>query len=405
MAAEISRWSRRYVLVGVLALCCWQVATVAGLPRRTTVTLGVFGFVFQIVFGKAYALVPAYFDVDLVFEHAPMIQFPFVVTGAACLALDPLLVRRFRVDLGVLGGVLWTVGVVVFIGALALTIGGPLRHGTTGTGEHNADRRPLDRFANRFVPIVLLYLLVGSYETVAGQASALPPLIGVRAAATHLLAAGAATLLVVTLGFRLLPRFLGARPTRSSAALVLPVTATAPGIIAGGFVDDRWLPLGAALMVIAMVGFALVVSGMWFQSDKRRIGLYALLPSATFGVIGVLFGGLFAVGGASPALIETHLRVNLLGFLGLMIVGTSFQFYPPRLGAFPGSSNRSASVAIAALACGLGIEVLGVAAIAVFDPATASLSTRASAFGRWLTLFGAFGYAYLIASVFRTRAT
>lgn len=210
---------------------------------------------------------------------------------------------------------------------------------------------------------------------------------------------------MVTLGFRLLPRFLGAHPTRSSAALVLPVAATAPGIIAGGFVDERLLPLGAALMVIAMVGFALVVFRMWFQSDKRRIGLHALLPSATFGVIGVLFGGLFAVGGTSPALIETHLRVNLLGFLGLMIVGTSFQFYPPRLGAFPGSSNRSASVAIAALAFGLGIEVLGAAVIAVLNPAMALLSTQAITLGRWLTLFGVFGYAYLIASVFRTRST
>lgn len=405
MSGEISRWSRRYVLIGVLSLCCWQLATVVGLPRRTTVALAVFGFVFHVVFGKAYALVPAYFDAELIFERAPMVQFPFVVTGATCLALDPLLARRFPVDLGVLGGVLWSVGVVVFVGTLVPTIAGPLRRGTTGTGDHNADRRPLDRFANRFVPVVLLYLLVGSYETVAGQTGALPPLIGVRAAATHLLAAGAATLLVVTLGFRLLPRFLGAHPTRSSAALVLPAAATAPGIIAGGFVDERLLPLGAALMLVAVGGFALVVFGMWSRSGKRRVGVNALLPSATFGVIGVLFGGLFAVGGASPALIETHLRVNLLGFLGLMIVGTSFQFYPPRLGAFPGSSNRSASAAIAALACGLGIEVLGIAAIAAFDPATAALSTGAIALGRWLTLLGAFGYAYLIASVFTARST
>jgi len=234
MAAEISRWSRRYVLIGVIALCCWQVATVAGLPRRTTVALGVFGFVFHVVFGKSYALVPAYFDADLVFEHAPMVQLPFIVMGTACLALDPLLARRFRVDLGVLGGVLWTVGVAVFVGSIVLTIAEPLRRGTTGTGDHNADRRPLDRFTNRFVPIVLLYLLAGSYETVAGQVSKLPPLIGVQAAATHLLAAGAATLLVVTLGFRLLPRFLGAHPTRSSAALVLPVAATAPGSLPAG---------------------------------------------------------------------------------------------------------------------------------------------------------------------------
>jgi len=84
-----------------------------------------------------------------------MVQLPFIVMGTACLALDPLLARRFRVDLGVLGGVLWTVGVAVFVGSIVLTIAEPLRRGTTGTGDHNADRRPLDRFTNRFVPIVL----------------------------------------------------------------------------------------------------------------------------------------------------------------------------------------------------------------------------------------------------------
>ena len=404
MAAEISRWSRRYVLTGAIALCCWQVATVAGLPRRTTVALAVYGFVFHVVFGKAYALVPAYFDADLVSERAPAVQFPFVAAGAACLAIDPLLARGFRVDLGALGGGLWAIGVAVFVGSIAVTIGGPLRRGITGTGDHNADRRSLDRFANRFVPVVLLYLLAGTYETAALRIGAFPPLIGVQAAATHLLAAGSAALLVVTLGFRLLPRFLGAHPTRLSAALVLPAAATAPALIAGGFADRRLLPVGAALMVFGVGGFALVVFRMWLQSDTRRIGLYALVPSATFGVVGVLFGGLFAVGGAAPALIETHLRVNLLGFLGLMIVGTSFQFYPPRLGAFPGSSNRSASVAIAALACGLAIEVLGVAAASAFGPVATSLSAGATALGRWLTLLGAVGYASLVASVFAARS-
>lgn len=411
MTAEVSRWSRRYVLVGVIALCSWQLAAVAGLPRRTAVALAVYGFVFHVVFGKAYALVPAYFDADLAVERAPMVQFPLVVAGAACLAIDPLLPSDLPIDLGALGGVLWALGVAVFVGSIVATIADPLRRGATGTGDHNAERRPLDRFANRFVPIVLLYLLVGSYETAAVRVGALPSLIGVQAAATHLLAAGAAALLVVTLGFRLLPRFLGAYPSRRSAAVVLPAAATAPALIAGGFVDDRLLPLGAVLMVTAVVAFAVVVFGMWSDSDGRRTGLDALLPSVTFGVVGVLLGALFAVGGASPALIGTHLRVNLLGFLGLMIVGTSFQFYPPRVGTFPGSSNRSANAVIAALTGGLAVEVLSVVATAVVGPATAvvgpatlSVSSGLVAFGRWLTLVGAIGYAYLVVSAFWARS-
>jgi hypothetical protein len=228
--------------------------------------------------------------------------------------------------------------------------------------------------------------------------------IGVQAAATHLLAAGAATLLVVTLGFRLLPRFFGTYPTRRSAVLVLPAAAIAPGLVAAGFVDDRFLPIGAALLLFAIVSFTIIVFRMWIDAERRRIGLYAVLPSTTFGVIGVSLGSLFAVSGASSALIATHLRVNLLGFLGLMIVGTSFQFYPPQVGTLPGSSNRAAATVIAILACGLAVEVLAAVAVTALAPVTVPLSSPMITFGHWLTLSGAVGYGYLIVSAFTARS-
>lgn len=422
MTATTSRWSRRFVLVGVVSLCCWQIATLVGAPRDTAVSLAVFGFVFHVVFGKAYALVPAYFDAELAVEHAPSVQFPLTVVGTACLAIGsvepvgsvgaveflPSIIAR--ADLAALGSVLWLFGVVVFVGTLAATIAGPLRRGETGTGEHNADRRPLDRFANAFVPVVLGYLLVGSYETAAVRIEGLPSLFGVPAAATHLLAAGAATLLVFALGFRLLPRFFGAHPSRRSAAVVLVPGAAGPVLLAAGLTDGRLLTLGAGLMTLAVVGFATVVAGIVVGAERRRVGLYGVGLGAAFGVVGVALGAAFAletgsaIGTATPALIETHLRVNLLGFLGLTIVGVSFQFYPPRVGVIPGASNELAVVAITAIAGGVAVETLTVVLAAHSSAASSLLPSEIVTIGHVLALAGALCYAYLVVGVFAGRS-
>ena len=73
---QVSRWARRYVLVSAGFLVGWQAALVAGVGRRASVTLGLFGFVLHMVFGKAYSLVPAYFDRELAFPRAPAVSLP-----------------------------------------------------------------------------------------------------------------------------------------------------------------------------------------------------------------------------------------------------------------------------------------------------------------------------------------
>lgn len=408
MSITTSRWSRRFVLVGAFSLCCWQIAALVGAPRRTLVTLALFGFVFHVAFGKAYALVPAYFDADLAVERAPALQFPLVTLGTVCLALAPFgplsgdwplggdWLLGGDVGVAAVGGLLWLGGVMVFVGTLLATVARPLLGGETGTGDHNADRRPVDRLANAFVPAVLGYLLVGSYETAALEVDALPTLVGVPAAATHLLAAGAATLLVFALGFRLLPRFFGGRPTRRSAAVVLSAGTAGPALVAAGFVDGRFLAAGAALQALAIVAFAVVVGRIAAVAERRRIGLYGVLAGVTFGVVGVGLGVHFATGGLTPALVETHRRLNLLGFLGLVIVGVSFQFYPPSVGTFPRSSDGLAAAAIAAIAAGLVVETV----VAV----TATGSPFWTVVGRWLALVGVAGYAYLLVSAFVARS-
>lgn len=85
-AAEVSARVRRFVLAGVGFLLVWQVARLAGVPRRTEVVLGLSGFVLHVLFGKAYALLPAYFDRGLAWPRAPAVQFPLTVLGVLGLA-------------------------------------------------------------------------------------------------------------------------------------------------------------------------------------------------------------------------------------------------------------------------------------------------------------------------------
>lgn len=396
MSVTTSRWSRRFVLVGALSLCCWQGATLVGAPRGTVATLAVQGFVLHVAFGKAYALIPAYFDADLRFDRAPAVQFPATAVGTVCLAAAPLRPFDGSLDLAAAGSVLWLLGAVVFAGTLLATLLGPLRRGATGTGEHNVDRRGLDRFANAFVPVVLGYLVVGSYETAAVNVAALPALIGVRAAATHLLAVGVGALLVFAVGFRLLPRFFGAHPSRRSAAVVLLPGAVAPAFLAAGFRDMQFLMVGAVLLAAAVVAFAVAVFRIGLDARRRRVGLYGVLAGATFGVVGVALGVHFATGGAPAGLIGTHLRLNLLGFLGLVIVGVSFQFYPPSVGTFPGSSDHLAAASMVAIAAGLVVET--VAALTSAAPPGTTMA------GHGLALVGSLGYGYSIVSTFTARS-
>lgn len=112
MSASQSRWSRVLVAAGVVFLVAWQVTTLAGLGRRTAVSLGLYGFVLHVVFGKAYALVPSYFDRDLAWPRAPAVQAPLTGLGAVALGLSfafgsrtgPLVVAHYRLNLlGFLG--------------------------------------------------------------------------------------------------------------------------------------------------------------------------------------------------------------------------------------------------------------------------------------------------------------
>jgi hypothetical protein len=288
---------------------------------------------------------------------------------------------------------LWTAGVCVFVGTLLWTVRDNPTGRETATGGTDADRQQIDRLANAAVPVALLYLLAGTYGTLAWS-TGLPPLVdGYRPRTTHLLAAGTAGVAVFGLGFRLLPRFLVASPPRALVAVVLPAGALGPGLLAASLGDPPWFGLGAAIQATAVIGFALAVGLLFARSERRRVGLYAVLAGAISGTAAVVLGLRFALHGPSAPLVVAHRRLNLLGFLGLTVVGMAYQFYPPAVVELPGASDRTALASIAGLAGGLALHCVGLVARV----------PRLAGAGRLLTLGGALLYAFLLVAAFRAQ--
>jgi len=348
-AERASRW---FVTASALFFVGFHVAIAVGAPRRAVVTLGLYGFVLHVLFGKAYALVPSYFDRDLAWESGPAVQFPLSVLGTTGLALAPLGPPWLRS----VGTALWIGGVAVFLGTLGWTIRDNVTGAATGTGGPNAHRKPVDRIANVAVPIALGYLALaagGALATAAGFGSVLPQQL------SHLLAAGTAAVFVFGVGFRLFPRFLVAEAPRSVVTVVVAAGAVGPALLGFGLFDRRLLLVGGVVEAIAVVGFVLSYIGLFLRSERRRVGFYAVLVAVVAGVVGIGLGLTIAVTGRSPALVSAHYRVMLAGFLGLTVVGAAFQFYPPAVGVWPYADDRTALVSIGLLGGGLGMQILG----------------------------------------------
>jgi len=356
-AVRVSRWSRFFVTAGAVAFVCWQFALLAGWGRRVGVVLGLYGFVLHVVFGKAYSLVPTYFDRTLRFPRAPAVQFPLTVVGTICLALAAVPGSHPLLDSA--GAILWTAGVVVFLGAVGATVHDNPTGRETATGEANTHRRGVDRLANLFVPVALAYLAVGTYGTLA-LSTPLPVLVdGYPPRVTHLFAAGTAAVLVFAIGFRLLPRFLVATPPRPLVVLVLGTGAVGPALLAASLPSGPWFRVGATAEAVAVVGFAVAYLTLFRRTDRSRIGFYGVFAGVVAGVGGAVLGLWFAVDGVTGALVVAHLRLNVAGFLGLTIIGVSYQFYPPAVGTLPGVGDRTALASIGFVAGGLALEVVG----------------------------------------------
>ncbi|WP_049979949.1 hypothetical protein [Halolamina rubra] len=391
-SATVSRWTRLFVVASLGWFVCWQAAAVAGAGRRATVTLGLYGFVLHTVFGKGYALVPSYFDRRLAVPRAPAVHLPLALAGTGVLAATAIGV----VPAGwhAIGAGLWALGCLVFVGTLGWSVRDNLTGRETGTTDAKSDRRGVDRLANAFVPVAAGYLLVAALLPVARTLKLVGASVPAAGPAhSHLLAAGAAALLLFAVGFRLLPRFLVAAPRPPLVAGVLAAGALGPVALASSFGAGRLFRLGAGLEAAALVGFAVAYADMLARSDRRRIGLVVLLAAAVAAAGVAALGLHMAWGGVTPPVADAHTRLALLGFLGLAVVGVSYQFYPPAIASVRGVGDRTAAISVALVVAGVGVETGGTLAGV---PVSAAL-------GRWLALFGAVGHATVLLAVFWTR--
>jgi hypothetical protein len=380
---RVSRW---FVTASALFFVSFHAAMAVAAPRRIVVTLGLYGFVLHVLFGKAYALVPSYFDQTLAWDRGPAVQFPLSAIGTAGLALAPLGPPWLRL----FGTILWVGGVAVFLGTLGWTIRDNVTGAATGTGGANAHREPVDRTANVAVPMALGYLALaagGALAATAGFESILPQQL------SHLLAAGTAALFVFGVGFRLFPRFLVAEAPGPVVTVVVVAGAVGPALLGFGLFDRGLLLIGGIIEAIAVMGFALSYIVLFLRSERRRVGFYAVLVAVVAGVVGIGLGLTIAVIGRSPALVSAHYRAMLAGFLGLTVVGAAFQFYPPAVGIWPYADDRTALVSIGLLGGGLGMQLLGL--ISRFGWMI-SVGTAAGALGALL-------YAYLLLAAFARR--
>ncbi|WP_226481898.1 hypothetical protein [Natrinema amylolyticum] len=394
--ATVTRWSRAFVAVGIGFFVAWQVAVAAGAGRAATVPLGVFGFVFHVVFGKAYTLVPSYFARELAVPRAPAIHLPFASLGAIGAFAAGAGIGSSTVALA--GAASWLVGGLVFIGTLFWTVRDNPTGRETGTGETDAHRRRADRVANAAVPVVLAYLLVGSALPLAAALGLEPAAFPANGpATTHLLAAGTVALLVFAVGFRLLPRLLVASVNPLLVSLVVAAGIAGPALLAVDFRGGTLFRIGAALQATALVSFAVAVLDLSRQSERRRVGGRAVIAAAGCGALVAVLGLLFAFAPAAtlPATaFDAHYRLAVGGFLGLMIVGVTYRFYPPAVASARGIGDRTASASVAALVAGLGLEVAGL--LASVPPLVGP--------GRWLSALGAALYAAVLWTVFLERA-
>ncbi|THE66845.1 hypothetical protein D8Y22_01620 [Salinadaptatus halalkaliphilus] len=356
--ATVSRWSRALVVAGIVFFVAWHVAVLAGATRDGTLVLGLNGFVFSIVFGKAYGLVPSYFARELAVPYAPAVHLPLAVGGTIALFVGRL---EFGPPiLSAVGATLWLAGCLVFVGTLLWTIRGNPTGSETGTGATDRHRKRVDRIANAAVPLVLASLLAGA-TLLALRAWELEPPIGVSSgpATTHLLAAGAAALLVFAIGFRLLPRLLVVTSRSSLVAVVLVAGAVGPVLLAIDLYGGRLFRLGATLQALALVGFAVAYADMFRRSDRRRVGGWVILAAVGAGTLVAALGLSFAIGDATAATTDLHYRLAVGGFLGLTIVGVTYHFYPPAIASSRFVDDRTAALAAGALVAGLALETVG----------------------------------------------
>lgn len=402
----VGRWSRAFTAASLAFLVLWRTAAAASglastdlfppwaasvspsVPHRSVVTLAVLGFVCHLVFGKAYLLVPSYYQRVHPPSRVPGVHLALTGAGALLLAAGPLAgVPDAAADWGALA---WAAGVAAFLGSLARSLRGAL----AATGLLGDAATASERAAMAVLPVPFAYLAAGAYGTVALHWPVPLAAAATPARVTHLYAAGLAALLVFALGVRLLPRFLDAEPTPLLTVPTLAAGAVGPGLLAASLWEGALFRVAAALETVAVTGFALQTAVVCARSDRRTVGLYGVLAGALVGVAGVVTAAGVAAGWVSPALVAAHASLALGGFLAVTALGFLVQFYPPAGGEGSTGANALTGAMLAAFGGGVALEAVG-------SVAAGPGGGEVAAGGTLVSLAGAVGIAGLVATRLR----
>jgi hypothetical protein len=336
------------------------------------------------IFGMAYLLLPSYVGRTLATPSVPGFHFVFAYTGAIVIVID----SAFGVphSLFAVGNGLWCLGVGLFVGSLAYTVLPVIT--TNPTVVTRTDGRPQrsTRLSTALIPLAIGYLVVGTFSLVATTVSPLAAFGGTVPTTVHYYGTGVATLLIFTLGVRLLTGFFHVTPPRYVSWPVLVGGGLGPAFLAPNLWVSPWFEIGASLLLVAMIGYGVLVGIVVVHTTRYRIGLVGIGLGAICGVGGILTATFFLIGGLDASIIPFHVTLVLDGFLLLTIIGYAYQFFPVTTGRFRGASRRTALATMLVLATGVGIDAVGT---------FLSIDLIRNA-GIVLSLAGVGGYAYLL---------
>ena len=212
--------------------------------------------------------------------------------------------------------------------------------------------------------VVVTYLLAAAIVVAAHRVVPVPEWL-----ALHLLVLGAATNAVFVWSRFFAQALLHARTRSERPALVRLAVLNAGVVAVLAGMSGGMAPLavaGAAIVVTAVLAHVASLLAMARSSPLagplRIVARYyvtagaALAAGGTLG--GVLAAGLVRSGGLDAALVLAHAEVNLLGWLGITIIGTQFMLWPMVLRTRMGEdAARVARRVLVLMAGGLAVTV------------------------------------------------
>lgn len=283
------------------------------------------------------------------------------------------------------GAALWSLGVAVFVGALARTVvPAVLDRPEVVLRSKDAPQRST-RLATAMIAVAIGYLVVGT-GALLGWAGLGPVPAFAFPAVVHYYAAGLGALLIFALGARLVPGFFHVTPPRVGTGVALVPGAVAPGLLGTFLWGGVAFRVGAVLQAVAMVGYAGVVGYVFRRSDWQRVGLVGVVLGAVAGVVAVGINLSAAFGHVATGQVRAHAATVVTGFFALTIVGYAVQFFAVTSGRFRGASDRGVGAVIAAIAGGTLVRASGF--LIGVNPVSRA--------GAGLALCGAVAYTYLV---------